>query len=75
MANKKLTGGFCVEFEEFDDGCNNAYLSKTINHRAYTGSLAYVEDCGQLDGGSGAAIDVPNSILNMALKWAEKQGY
>ena len=40
-----------------------------------TWSLSCVEHTGQLDGHAGATIDVPDSILNTALKWAQKQGY
>tara|TARA_B100000073_G_C23537735_1_gene494702 strand:- start:77 stop:319 length:243 start_codon:yes stop_codon:yes gene_type:complete len=71
----EITDGFFVDYMEFDDDTNNAYLYKEVDYQAYTASLQYVEYTGQLDGGDGAYIDVPDSILNMALKWAQKQGY
>ena len=71
----EITDGFFVDYMEFDDDTNNAYLYKEVDYQTYTASLSCVEHTGQLDGHAGATIDVPDSILNTALKWAQKQGY
>ena len=71
----EITDGFFVDYMEFDDDTNNAYLYKEVDYQTYTASWSCVEHTGQLDGHPGATIDVPDSILNTALKWAYKQGY
>ena len=71
--SKEITDGFFVDFMEFDDS-NNAYLSKKVEYKEYSGSLAFVAEFGEIVNGDDT-IPVPDSILNMALKWAQKQGY
>jgi len=76
--NKEIADGFFIDFMEFEDpingDTNNAYLSKKVGYKIYSGSLAFVEDFGEIVDGDDT-INVPRSILNMALKWAQKQGY
>lgn len=71
---KELPRGFIAEFVDYGDGTNNAYLSKKVNGREYTGSLAFVGDFMEIEDGF-AALNVPQSIYDLAYTWAVSKGY
>jgi hypothetical protein len=71
LLEKKLAHGFVAEFERSPSGSNNCYLIKWDQG----GSLAAVEANGVLDAYADDPIEVPDSVLFEAFKWAESNGY